>query len=66
MYIFELMYKIGQKIKEINQPKMKKEDAEEEVCDHIYLPVDSTKEILACTKCGMIIRAKDIINNDNV
>lgn len=64
MYIFELMYKIVKKIKEINKPCKEKEEAQEEICDHIFLPVDSTKEILACTKCGMVIRAKDIINNE--
>ena len=58
MYIFELIYKI---VKSVKNRKIKtKEESSNEVCEHIYLPVDSTKEILACTKCGKLIKTKDI------
>lgn len=66
MYIYELVYKIIQKIK---SPKIKKEikeeKQEEEVCEHVFLPVDSTKKILACTKCGFLIKADDILKKTN-
>lgn len=29
-------------------------------CEHIFLPVDSTGEILACTKCGLVVNKKDL------
>lgn len=35
------------------------EDAEED-CEHIFLPVDSTGEILACSKCGLVVNKKDL------
>lgn len=29
---------------------------EEEDCDHEFMPVDSTGEVLACIKCGFIVK----------
>ena len=29
-------------------------------CEHIFMPVDSTGEILACTKCGELKHKKDL------
>lgn len=34
-------------------------------CNHIFVPIDSTKEILACSKCGYLIHKKDIPKKDN-
>ncbi len=54
MYIFELIYKL------INNKKNKKpapdfDSGEEyEKCEHIFVPVDSTKKVLACSKCGAV------------
>lgn len=31
------------------------EDKDYESCDHIFMPIDSTGEVLSCTKCGFII-----------
>jgi hypothetical protein len=28
-------------------------------CNHNFMPIDSTGEILACTKCGFVIKKKD-------
>ena len=54
MYIFELIAKLKAKKyakKEIEAPK-----AEEEKCRHILVPIDSTKKVLACSKCGFLIK----------
>lgn len=32
------------------------EDEDEENCEHEFRPVDSTGEVLACIKCGYIIK----------
>lgn len=29
-------------------------------CEHIFMPIDSTGEILACSKCGEIIRKDEL------
>lgn len=68
MYIFELLVKFFQKDKVENliekyekeravDPLNEKFDAEEdsETCEHIFMPIDSTKEIFACSKCGLVI-----------
>lgn len=33
---------------------------ESENCKHIFMPVDSTGEILACTKCGQLIKKSEL------
>ena len=34
-------------------------DSEYENCEHIFMPIDSTGEILACTLCGLVVHRKD-------
>ena len=61
MYIFELMYKIVKNITKKRLPKEKNEEEQsDEKCEHIFLPIDSTKEILACSKCGKLVKTKDL------
>ena len=60
MYIFELIAKL---IKNKKQPK--KTIASEETdynnnCNHSFLPIDSTGNILACSKCGLITKKEDL------
>lgn len=43
----------------------KKEEKEPEICEHIFVPVDSTKEILACSKCGLMVKKSDLEKNKN-
>ena len=31
-----------------------------EACEHVFMPVDSTGEILACTKCGIIAKKDEV------
>lgn len=60
MYIVELFLKL---VDDIKKGKFKKRPtvpmkAEVEKCDHIFVPIDSTGRILACTKCGEIYKLK--------
>lgn len=56
MYIIELFFKLKEKLK---QSAKKEKPKEPERCEHLFLPIDSTKKILACSKCGMIYKLKD-------
>ena len=29
-------------------------------CEHIFLPIDSSGEYLACSKCGKVIKREDM------
>jgi len=33
---------------------------ESENCEHIFMPIDSTGEILACSKCGQLIKKSEL------
>lgn len=59
MYIIELFFKLK---KDIQLGKFKKQAEEivekEEKCEHLFVPIDSTKRILACSKCGEIYKLK--------
>lgn len=50
MYILEIL------LKSIIERKNKKikiiEEKEYEKCEHVFLPIDSSKKRLACSKCG--------------
>ena len=28
-------------------------------CQHNFMPIDSTGEVLACTKCGFVVKKRD-------
>ncbi|CCY23740.1 MAG: hypothetical protein KIC80_01460 [Brachyspira sp.] len=36
------------------------EEENYEACEHIFMPVDSTGETLACSKCGLVVQKKDL------
>lgn len=68
MYIFELLVKYLQKNKvedliEKYEGERSKDPLNEtfdmhdesESCEHIFLPIDSSKETFACSKCGLVI-----------
>lgn len=62
MYIIELFIKWLNKrqIKEINPPKPDFKDVDEALtCEHNFMPVDSTGLVLACTKCGFVVKKKE-------
>ena len=61
MYIIELFLKLIDDIKfKKGKYKLKTPEIEEndEKCNHIFVPIDSTGRILACTKCGQIYKLK--------
>jgi hypothetical protein len=29
-------------------------------CEHIFLPLDSTKEYFACSLCGLVVKREDL------
>lgn len=59
MYIIELFIKIKEDFKNGKFKKSPKPPKKEiEKCDHLFVPIDSTKRILACSKCGMIYKLK--------
>ena len=59
MYILEVFIKWLNKreTKEImpKKPSFKEED-EALTCAHKFMPVDSTGEVLACIKCGFVVK----------
>ena len=62
MYIVELFIKLMDDVKsgKFKNFKKKNEQLQDEVekCDHIFIPIDSTGRILACSKCGEIYKLK--------
>ena len=61
MYIFELIASIYKKSKDGGFKLFKKQTPkldvqEEQKCEHIFVPIDSTKKILACSRCGFMVK----------
>ncbi|MEI8128969.1 MAG: hypothetical protein WCG95_05065 [bacterium] len=40
------------------------ENQDYESCEHLFMPIDSTAEILSCTKCGTLIRRSELKNKN--
>ncbi len=68
MYIFEVF------IKWLNKRQTKEQKSEKPVytdvdealtCEHNFMPVDSTGEVLACTKCGFVVKHRNQIHKSN-
>lgn len=59
MYIIELFVKLKEDFKMGKFKKQVKNDVQElEKCSHLFVPIDSTGKILACSKCGEIYKLK--------
>ncbi len=56
MYIIELIAKLIKHEKKEKPNNMPPEIDYENTCEHIFLPVDSTGETLACSKCGLVVK----------
>lgn len=71
MYILELIAKYIKNQKTTNQEPevpdfLNLEYTEESsACEHVFLPIDSTKKVLACSKCGFILKIKEIPKKKN-
>lgn len=61
MYIIELIIKkFFSKANGYIKPKTF-EEIEEGRCNHVFMPIDSTGEILACNKCGAVV-TRSVLN----
>ena len=59
MYIIELFLKLKNDFKLGKFKKQKAQPSQEiETCNHLFVPIDSTGRILACSKCGEIYKLK--------
>lgn len=59
MYIIELFLKLKEDFKSGKFKKQPPKNIEkQEKCNHLFVPVDSTGRILACSKCGEIYKLK--------
>lgn len=61
MYLLELVVKLfkkNEKQKSDFDPFVIEEN--DVKCEHIFLPVDSSGEVLACSKCGLVVNKKDL------
>jgi len=66
MYIFECLIKwlFPQKMgQEYDYNPLTSDEFTDEDCQHEFMPVDSTKETLACIKCGFIVKRE---SKDNI
>jgi len=57
MYIFEIIAKLikNHRLKK-NSSGISSSEENDENCSHVYLAIDSTKDYLACNKCGHVIK----------
>lgn len=62
MYFIELLVKKFKKKPEIEPESVeeKEEITEETACEHVFMPIDSTGEYLACRNCGLVINKKQM------
>ena len=59
MYFIELIFNKLKKKK--NQSTYETFDEQEPTpCEHIFMPIDSTGEILSCRNCGLVVNRKDL------
>ena len=59
MYFLEYLIKKFTKKREFEDfipEENNQENKDYEACEHLFMPIDSTGKILACTKCGFILR----------
>jgi len=63
MYIIELIFKIKNNFIKKRKKSLKPQEELNEKCSHTFFPIDSTKKILACSKCGEIYKLKDKKSN---
>ncbi len=56
MYIIELIAKLIKNEKKAKPDNMPPEVDYENTCNHVFLPIDSTGETLACSKCGLVVK----------
>lgn len=63
MYFIELIIKKLTKKREQTDnfnPVSENENPDYEACEHNFMPLDSTGEVLSCTKCGIIAQKSEL------
>jgi|AGTN01.3.fsa_nt_gi hypothetical protein len=66
MYFIEFIIKklTQKKNKAEHNPASNNEIQDYEGCEHIFMPIDSTNEILSCTKCGTLVKRSELKNKN--
>lgn len=66
MYFIELIIKKITQKKEKPQYNIVLDDEIQEYgsCEHMFMPIDSTNELLSCTKCGILVRRNELKNKN--
>lgn len=66
MYIFELIIKklTQKKEKPTYNPLAENKSKDYEACEHTFMPIDSTGEMLSCTKCGFLAKQSELKNKN--
>ena len=62
MYFIELLVKKlckKQSVEEEYNP-LEEERQDYEKCEHIFMPIDSTGEVLACRNCGFVVKKDEL------
>lgn len=68
MYIFEAIIKYikGKKLEKIYSDYIPEDITEKpQDCEHLFMPLDTSKELFACKYCGTIV-SKDKLKDKNI
>ena len=71
MFIIEFLVKFFSNKKQVKIEQKMFDDEEEPLedintCAHIFLPIDSTKKVYACSKCGYVIKKEEYDRKRNI
>ena len=67
MYIIEFIIKklTRKKEKPTYNPLLSNDLTKDyESCEHVFMPIDSTNEVLSCTKCGLLVNRSELKNKN--
>ncbi len=71
MYIFEVLFNAFKRKKyqtnsfNLLENNQAVNDDDTEICEHLFLPLDSTNELFACKYCGLVVE-KDKLKDRNI
>ena len=67
MYIIEFIIKKLTQRKRREAPDynpLSEKEVDYDTCEHTFMPIDSTNETLACTKCGLVVKKNQLKNKN--
>ncbi len=66
MYIIEFIINkfINKQPKDSHYTANSDDENQYSSCEHIFMPVDSSNEILSCTKCGLLINKNNLSSSN--